>query len=279
MEQAKRQDGAHVSGIFITFEGGEGAGKSTHIRFLAEALKEHGREVLCLREPGGTAVGENLRSIVLDPENTALSDEAELLIYEAARAQIVSEVIAPALGRGAVVLCDRFYDSTIAYQVFGRGLDRAFVTAANEFACQGIRPDRTVLLTVGDSAEKGLERATHQAAADRLELEGGAFHSRVNAGFMEIASAEPERIRVVVSADKKSETARKVFSELADIFPWMADASVASKEFFDQIDSGYYGNKRAAGGRASDGKQNDARVVADDQSADASASVPSARKA
>lgn len=145
MEQGKRHDGAHAPGIFITFEGGEGAGKSTHIRFLAEALEEHGREVLCLREPGGTAVGEQLRSIVLDPENAALSDEAELLIYEAARAQIVSEVIAPALARGAVVLCDRFYDSTIAYQVFGRGLDRSFVEAANEFACQGVHPDLSLI--------------------------------------------------------------------------------------------------------------------------------------
>lgn len=279
MEQAKRQDGACAPGIFITFEGGEGAGKSTHIRFLAEALKEHGREVLCLREPGGTSVGEDLRSIVLDPENTALSDEAELLIYEAARAQIVSEVIAPALGRGAVVLCDRFFDSTIAYQVFGRGLDRAFVAAANEFACQGIRPDRTILLTVGDSAEKGLERATHQAAADRLELEGGAFHSRVNAGFMEIAAAEPDRIRVVASADRKSETARKVFSELADIFPWMADASVASREFFEKIDSGYYGNKRVASALSSDCGPSDARVVADERSSNASAAVSGARKA
>lgn len=246
MEQGKQQDGAHAPGIFITFEGGEGAGKSTHIRFLAEALEEHGREVLCLREPGGTAVGEQLRSIVLDPENAALSDEAELLIYEAARAQIVSEVIAPALARGAVVLCDRFYDSTIAYQVFGRGLDRSFVESANEFACQGVHPDRTILLTVGDSAEKGLERATHQSAADRLELEGGAFHSEVNAGFVEIAASEPDRIRIVVSADRKSDTARKVFSELSDIFAWMADPAVADAAFFSKIDKGYYGNKKAS---------------------------------
>lgn len=249
MEQGKQYGEANASGIFITFEGGEGAGKSTHIRFLAEALEAHGREVLCLREPGGTAVGEKLRSIVLDPDNAGLADEAELLIYEAARAQIVSEVIAPALRRGAVVLCDRFYDSTIAYQVYGRGLDRAFVEAANRFACQGIRPDRTVLLTVGGSAEEGLERATRHGAADRLELEGRRFHARVNAGFVEMAAAEPERIRIVASADKKSDTARAVFAELSDMFSWMGDPAVANDELFSKIDRGYYGNKAACASR------------------------------
>lgn len=248
MEQEQRER-AHAPGIFITFEGGEGAGKSTHIRFLAEALEEHGHEVLCLREPGGTAVGETLRSIVLDPDNADLSDEAELLIYEAARAQIVSEVIAPALGRGAVVLCDRFYDSTVAYQVFGRGLDRAFVTAANEFACQGIHPDRTILLTVGGTADAGLKRATHHGEADRLELEGCQFHDRVNQGFMRIALAEPERIRIVASAERKSDTARAVFAELADLFAWMGDPSVANGDLFGKIDQGYYGNKKAMDAR------------------------------
>ena len=109
-------------GIFITFEGGDGAGKTTHITFLSSCLREMGYEVLCLREPGGTEIGESLRQIVLDPENSDMSDQTELLIYEAARAQIVKEVIIPALARGAVVLLDRFYDSTIAYQAYGRGL-------------------------------------------------------------------------------------------------------------------------------------------------------------
>ena len=132
-----------------------------------------------LREPGGTAVGEELRAVVLDPKNDNLSDEAELLIYEAARAQIVAEVIRPALERGAVVLCDRFADSTIAYQVHGRGLDAAFVGQANAFACQGISPDRTILLTTGGSARTGLSRATHQVGADRLERRGrGVPHAR-----------------------------------------------------------------------------------------------------
>ena len=221
-------------GIFITFEGGEGAGKTTHIRFLSEKLRERGREVVRLREPGGTAVGEELRAVVLDPKNDNLSDEAELLIYEAARAQIVAEVIRPALERGAVVLCDRFADSTIAYQVHGRGLDAAFVEQVNAFACQGISPDRTILLTTGGSARTGLSRATHRGA-DRVERAGEEFHTRVNEGFLAIARAHADRVRVVQSAARKSRTSELVFRELADLFPWMADV-VDDPPYFASLD-------------------------------------------
>ena len=249
-------------GIFITFEGGEGAGKTTHIRFLSEKLCERGREVVRLREPGGTAVGEELRAVVLDPKNDNLSDEAELLIYEAARAQIVAEVIRPALERGAVVLCDRFADSTIAYQVHGRGLDAAFVEQANAFACQGISPDRTIRLTPGGSARTGLSRATHRGA-DRLERAGEEFHTRVNEGFLDIARAHADRVRVVQSAARKSRTSELVFRELADLFPWMADV-VDDPSYFAPLDvrrprpqgarggsghrSGSNGNNRGSGG-------------------------------
>lgn len=249
-------------GIFITFEGGEGAGKTTHIRFLSETLRAHGREVLCLREPGGTEVGEQLRAVVLDPANGGMSDEAELLIYEAARAQIVAEVIRPALERGAVVLCDRFADSTIAYQVHGRGLDAAFVGQANAFACQGISPDRTILLTTGGSARTGLSRATHRGA-DRLERAGEEFHTRVNEGFLDIARAHADRVRVVQSAARKSRTSELVFRELADLFPWMADV-VDDPSYFAPLDvrrprpqgarggsghrGGSNGNNRGSGG-------------------------------
>ena len=249
-------------GIFITFEGGEGAGKTTHIRFLSEKLRERGREVVRLREPGGTAVGEELRAVVLDPKNDNLSDEAELLIYEAARAQIVAEVIRPALERGAVVLCDRFADSTIAYQVHGRGLDAAFVEQVNAFACQGISPDRTILLTTGGSARTGLSRATHRGA-DRLERAGEEFHTRVNEGFLDIARAHADRVRVVQSAARKSRTSELVFRELADLFPWMADV-VDDPSYFAPLDvrrprpqgarggsghrGGSNGNNRGSGG-------------------------------
>lgn len=241
-------------GIFITFEGGDGVGKSTHIRFLADALKARGFEVLCLREPGGTTVGEQLRAVVLDPAHEAMAPEAELLIYEAARAQIVAEVIKPALERGVVVLCDRFYDSTVAYQAFGRGLDRAFVDAANSFATGGLVPDRTILLTLGDassSAESGLVRAAHRAAADRLELAGFDFHTRVAAGFLALAEEDPDRVRVVDSSNERSLTSAMIFHELSDLFAWMRDASVCCEEFFAVLDdpfaqSGSFG--KAMGG-------------------------------
>lgn len=222
-------------GIFISFEGGEGAGKSTHIRFLAKSLEEHGYEVLGLREPGGTKIGEQLRDIVLDNANAEMTPEAELLIYEAARAQIVSEVIFPALQRGAVVLCDRFYDSTLAYQGYGRGLSQEFIKQANEFACQGMHPDRTILMSCGAEARVGLERATHDAKADRVESAGEEFHSRVNEGFEEMAQADSDRIRVVVSADKKSQTSKAVFSELSDIFPWMTEL-MSDEAYFAELD-------------------------------------------
>lgn len=245
-------------GIFITFEGGEGAGKTTHIRFLSEKLRERGREVVCLREPGGTGVGEELRAVVLDPKNENLADEAELLIYEAARAQIVAEVVRPALDRGAVVLCDRFADSTVAYQVHGRGLDADFVERANAFACQGTVPDRTILMVTGGTAKTGLARATHRNGADRLELAGEEFHTRVNEGFLALARDHADRVRVVQSASKKSKTAARVFRELADLFPWMADVA-DDPAFFAALDvrrprpqGGGSGN-RAGGGKGRSG--------------------------
>ena len=229
-------------GVFITFEGGDGVGKSTHIRFLADALRARGVEVLCLREPGGTRIGEMLREVVLDPQNDVLADESELLIYEAARAQITVEVIRPALDRGAVVLCDRFFDSTVAYQVYGRGLDRVFVDAANAFATQGLRPHRTLLLVLGD-AGAGLGRAAHRSQADRLELAGASFHERVAEGFRAVAAEEPARVRVIDSSGERSITSALIFQELSDLFPWMADARICDQDFFDVLDDpfGPYG--------------------------------------
>ena len=222
-------------GVFITFEGGDGAGKTTHIRFLAATLRDRGYEVLCLREPGGTDIGEKLRAILLDPENKEMAPECELLIYEAARAQIVSQVIKPALERGAVVLCDRFYDSTIAYQVHGRGLDEGFVRQANGFACCGVHPDRTILM-VPPSAQDGLHRATKSKGADRMEQAGSDFHERVRQAFAGLAEAEPQRVRTVYSAERKSQTSRKVFAELADLFPCFEEM-LANPCAFDAVDA------------------------------------------
>lgn len=221
-------------GLFITFEGGDGAGKSTHIRFLASVLRERSYEVLSLREPGGTRIGEKLRSVVLDPGNDELSSESELLVFEAARAQLVSEVIKPALARNAVVLCDRFTDSTVAYQAYGRGLSLDFVRQANAFACQGLHPDRTLLLTAGGSSAS-IKRAT-RGGADRMERSGQEFYGRVARGFKEAAQREPERIRVVESAGKRSATAKAVFEQLSDLFPWMSEEVRDNESLFARLD-------------------------------------------
>lgn len=211
-------EGNSPRGVFVTFEGGDGVGKSTHIRYVANELRRVGREVVCLREPGGTGIGESLRAMVLDPGNGEISSEAELLMYEAARAQLVREVIRPALERGAVVLCDRFSDSTIAYQAYGRGLPLDFVRRANAFATGGIVPDRTILLVLGNT-RKSLARATGAGAGDRMEQAGEVFHSRVNRAFLKLAKRDPKRIRIVRSSSSRKATAAAVAAELADILP------------------------------------------------------------
>lgn len=232
---AKDQRGHGLPGIFISFEGGDGAGKTTHLQMVADALRMRGYEVVCLREPGGTIIGEQLRATVLDPGNYIMNDACELLIYEAARAQLVTQVINPALARGAVVLCDRFVDSTIAYQGYGRGLDRTFIDIANEFACQGLVPDRTILMMTGGSAEFGLDRATQHKHADRLEMAGAEFHERVQQAFYKLAEVHPHRVRLVISDDTKESTARKVFSELSDLFEWMGDENICTDGYFETL--------------------------------------------
>lgn len=227
---------ASRDGIFITFEGGDGAGKSTHIRFLAEALMEQGYEVVCLREPGGTVLGEALRALVLDPSNASLSARSELLIYEACRAQLIDEVIAPALLRGAVVLCDRFCDSTLAYQGAGRGLDEEFIEQANAFACKDIVPRRTILMTTRADAAANLARATHKRDADRLELEGEAFHNRVNEAYEHLAKRFPGRVVEVVSDREKAVTAFRVFEAVSDIFPELLPL-LSDNEYFSHFNT------------------------------------------
>ncbi len=188
-----------MTGKFITFEGGEGCGKSTQIKLLAAALEERGYNVLQVREPGGTVVGERIRDILLAKESTALDSMAELMLYEAARAQICHEVIRPALDAGKIVLCDRFYDSTIAYQGYGRGLDVALIRKLNEAAVDGLAPDMTLMLFI-DPVE-GLRRAMGvtggDGEGDRIEAAGLAFHQRVHDGFARIAMEEPDRVFVV----------------------------------------------------------------------------------
>ena len=221
-------DGNGQNGLFITFEGGDGVGKSTQIRFLKELLIAHGHEVVCLREPGGTLIGEQLRKILLNPQNSDIACQTELLLYEAARAQLVAEVIKPALERGAVVISDRFFDSTVAYQAYGRGLSFDFTRAANEFASQGLVPSRTILLTVDGEVSK--KRANGRGVSDRIESAGDAFHERVRQGFTELAASEPSRIEVIEASGTFEEVSRRIVCALCTLFPWFGSKDCTSKE-------------------------------------------------
>ena len=194
-------------GRFISLEGGEGCGKSTQTRLLAEALKASGREILLVREPGGTQLGEKARAILKDNIGEAPCDRAELFLFLAARAQLVENVIKPALKGGLWVLSDRFYDSTIAYQGYGRGMPLEYVKAANDFACDGIMPDITILLDLDVETASRRMRSREEktnTTADRIERAGMEFHSRLRQGFLEIARREPDRV-VVVNADRSPE--------------------------------------------------------------------------
>ena len=187
-------------GRFITFEGGEGCGKSTQARRLAETLERKGVRVLLTREPGGTWLAEEIRRLIKDQTTEAPCDRSELLLFLAARAQLVKNVIRPALADGTWVLSDRFSDSTVAYQGYGRGLPLDILRAMNDFACEALVPDLTILLDVTPETARrrlrGREQATN-TAADRIERAGEEFHRRLRQGFAAQAAAEPERIVTV----------------------------------------------------------------------------------
>ena len=184
-------------GKFITFEGGEGCGKSTQVKRLKEALEREGIEVVLTREPGGTWLSEEIRHLIKDQTTDAPCDRSELLLFLAARAQLVKNVIRPALAEGKWVISDRFSDSTLAYQGYGRGLPLDDLRRMNGFACEGLKPDLTLLLEVTPETAQARMRereAMTNTTADRLERAGEEFHARLRGGFAELAKAEPDRI-------------------------------------------------------------------------------------
>ncbi len=200
-------------GFFITFEGPEGGGKSTQIHRLAATLAEHGYVVWTTREPGGTRVGEMIRPILLSRDQTRMTPWSEALLFTAARAQHVEEVIRPRLARGELVLCDRYTDSTLAYQGYGRGLDLDTLRRLQAQATGGLQPNLTMLLNL--PVATGLSRIPG-TARDRLDRETATFHERVRAGYQKMAAADPRRWREVDAAADEDEVARRILALVSE---------------------------------------------------------------
>lgn len=204
--------------MFITLEGIEGSGKTTQIGRLAEFLENKGIGCVTTRQPGGTLIGENIRSILLDPANSALAPLAELLLYMADRAQHIHELIRPALMNGKTVVCDRYFDATLVYQGFARGLSIRLIKQLHQLLFDDLKPDVTLLLDL--SPQLGLERAWQQlnngqrsGDESRFEAEALAFHEKVRAGYLELARLEPDRFRIVDASQSQDE----VFSAIREI--------------------------------------------------------------
>ncbi|WP_207884445.1 dTMP kinase [Pseudomonas sp. 30_B] len=197
-----------MTGLFITLEGPEGAGKSTNREYLAERLRERGIEVQLTREPGGTPLAERIRELLLSPSDEAMAVDTELLLVFAARAQHIAEVIRPALARGAVVLCDRFTDATYAYQGGGRGLPVERIAQLESFVQGDLRPDLTLVFDL--PVEIGLSRAAARGRLDRFEQEGRAFFEAVRSTYLDRARAEPARYRIVDAAQPLAEVQRSL---------------------------------------------------------------------
>ncbi len=214
--------------LFITFEGPDGSGKSTQIHLVARYLEQQGRRVYCTREPGGTTIGDQIRQILHDVANTAMTARAEILLYSASRAQLVEEVILPRLARGEIVLCDRYADSTYAYQGYGRQLDFETLQLITRFATHNLKPNLTIYLDL--AVEEGLQRKAQANSSgqgewnrmDRLQLE---FHHRVRAGYLEMARLEPERWLVVDATGSVEATRRLICQRLDEVLAGLVPAN------------------------------------------------------
>ncbi len=199
--------------LFITFEGGEGCGKSTQSRLLLKELEQQNVPAVLTHEPGGTALGNELRELLKRKRNSSVSPQAELFLFAASRAQLVAEVIRPALEEGKVVICDRFSHSTLVYQGYGRGLDLIMVERVNSIAIQNLKPDLTIFLDI--SPEQGLARK--RSGKDRFELEDLSFHRRVREGYLKTAAAEPDRWLVVDASLPKSKIADIIWDRVGQL--------------------------------------------------------------
>jgi dTMP kinase len=205
-------------GRFITFEGMDGCGKTTQLRLLAQHLRDAGKAVVETVEPGGTDIGQQIRRILLDPANSAIHARTELLLYFASRAQNVEQVIRPALADGAVVLCDRFTDSTLVYQGCGRGLETSTVLELDRIACQGLKPDATVLIEIDPATSLARARRRNQrtdSSESRIDEESFAFHDRVRRGYRALSESEPERFVAIDGRGSIGEVAAAIREALS----------------------------------------------------------------
>jgi len=214
LAEPRKNGGERRRGVFITFEGIDGSGKTTQLKMLAKKLRTHGHDVIETAEPGGTAIGVQIRSILLDSKNRELCSATELLLMFAARAQNVEESILPALDMGRIVLSDRFTDSTVVYQGVGRGLGIEPVMTISRIACQGLTPDLTICMNI--DVNTGLARALTRdmdkgVTETRMEEQALEFHQKVHAGYLELAKREPERVRLVDGVGEPEEIAGRVW--------------------------------------------------------------------
>jgi dTMP kinase len=209
-------------GVFITFEGSEGCGKSTQVKRLASRLEQAGVSVLVTREPGGTAIGEKIRDLLqFAPESFAMAAETELLLFEASRSQLVREIIRPALEQGTIVISDRFFDSTTVYQGVARKLEPRLVAMLNDFAVGPDRPDLTIILDldVATARARMRRRVRPVGATDRMEQEPLDFYERVGEGYRELARYEPARIRLLDGSGPPDEIESEIWREVSGYFP------------------------------------------------------------
>ena len=205
--------------MFITLEGIEGSGKSTQIRHMFDFLKKAGLQCAVTREPGGTAIGRKIRSILLDPDSTLIEPGTELLLYAADRVQHIQKVILPLIQAGNVVICDRYFDATLAYQGYARGLDTTFIRTLHHLTCQDLKPDLTILLDLSPDiglarAWKQLEAGCRSGAESRFEKETIAFHERVRAGYLTLAAAEPDRFKIVDASPNEPQVQKQIIEIL-----------------------------------------------------------------